>query len=220
MRSISMSLGGSCRGRCRGFGRLWRKRYRIPLTGSPVKPEEVVAVWKRHYPDFWPPGNRFFSGITELGPGDVALINSTQGGIELSTGVMVVYADAESFSFMTAEGHPFAGWITFSAVEDGGVTAAQVEVLLRSGDPLYDVLFGLFASRQEDRFWRHTLTALAGHFEVSADIERDMECVDPSRLWRNAGNVWRNAGIRSALHTMAHPVSEVRRRRAHHRTLP
>ena len=37
--------------------------------------------------------------------------------MKLSTGVMVLYADEESFTLMTPEGHMFAGWITFSAIE-------------------------------------------------------------------------------------------------------
>ena len=37
------------------------------------------------------------------------------GGVKLSTGVFVLYADEESFTLMTPQGHMFAGWITFSA---------------------------------------------------------------------------------------------------------
>ena len=37
--------------------------------------------------------------------------------MKLSTGVMVLYADDESFTLMTPQGHMFAGWITFSATE-------------------------------------------------------------------------------------------------------
>ena len=39
------------------------------------------------------------------------------GKMKLSTGVMVLYADEESFTLMTPQGHMFAGWITFSATE-------------------------------------------------------------------------------------------------------
>ena len=37
--------------------------------------------------------------------------------MKLSTGVMVLYADDESFTLMTPQGHMFAGWITFSRHE-------------------------------------------------------------------------------------------------------
>ena len=41
-------------------------------------------------------------------------IGSTRNGLRLSTGVMVMYVDDESFAFALPEGHMFAGWITFS----------------------------------------------------------------------------------------------------------
>ena len=52
--------------------------------------------------------------------------------MKLSTGVMVLYADEESFTLMTPQGHMFAGWITFSAIEDGDDTVAQAQVLMRA----------------------------------------------------------------------------------------
>ena len=59
--------------------------------------------------------------------------------MRLSTGVMVLYADDESFTLMTPEGHMFAGWITFSAAGDGEATVAQAQLLIRANDPLYEV---------------------------------------------------------------------------------
>ena len=49
--------------------------------------------------------------------------------MRLSTGVRVIYADDESFSFMTPQGHMFAGMITFSAFDDDGVTVIQIQAL-------------------------------------------------------------------------------------------
>ena len=43
---------------------------------------------------------------------------SLPGGMKVKTGVMVLYADEESFTLMTPEGHMFAGWITFSAYQE------------------------------------------------------------------------------------------------------
>ena len=88
-------------------------------------------------PHFWPKGNRFFAPLAGIAPGEVAVLDLTMpGGLKLSTGVLVLYADEESFTLMTPEGHMFAGWITFSAFDDGGVTAAQAHVLMRASDPL------------------------------------------------------------------------------------
>ena len=47
------------------------------------------------------------------------------GGLKLSTGVLVLYADDESFTLMTPQGHMFAGWITFSAFVSDGVTSPR-----------------------------------------------------------------------------------------------
>ena len=201
-------------GALQGFGRLWRKRFWVRLDGIETTPEEVVAVWKREYSTFWPDNSRLYAPLTDLHPGDVALINSTEGGIELSTGVMVVYADDTSFAFMTAEGHPFAGWITFGAAPAGdAATVASADMLLRPGDPIYDVAFSLFASRREDEMWRHTLRSLAARFGVEADVEMSSECVDRRRQWRRAGNIRNNAALRSGLHAAAHPIRTWQRRR-------
>ena len=61
-----------------------------------------------------------------ISPGDVALLDiAVGGGVKMSTGVFVLYADAESFTFATPQGHQFAGWITFSAERSGEATVVQ-----------------------------------------------------------------------------------------------
>src|SRR5688500_3383112 len=101
-----------------GFGKMWQKTYRVRLDGTEVSPTEVIRTWKAHFPEFWPPGNRFYAPLTGIAPGEVALLNlSMPGKQKLSTGVLVLYADDESFTLMTPEGHMLAGWITFSAYE-------------------------------------------------------------------------------------------------------
>ena len=81
------------------------------------------------------------------------------GGMKLSTGVMVLYADEESFTLMTPQGHMFAGWITFSAIERDGETVAQAQVLMRASDPIFELGLTLGGHQQEDRFWNHTLAS-------------------------------------------------------------
>jgi hypothetical protein len=129
----------------------------------------------------------------------------------LSTGVLVLYADEESFAFMTPEGHSFAGWITFSAHEQDGVTAAQAQVLIRANDPFYELLFRLGGSKQEDRFWEHTLRALAGYFGIEGMVTTEIACVDPKVQWSRAGNIWYNAAIRSTLYMAGAPVRWLKR---------
>ena len=190
-----------------GFGRMWQKTYRVRLAGSEATPAEVIAVWKRDFPSFWPKGNRFFAPLAGIAPGEVAVLDlSMPGRIKLSTGVMVMYADEESFTLMTPQGHMFAGWITFSAYPQDGVTVAQTQVLMRASDPLYEVGMTMGGHRQEDRHWEHTLRSLAESFGGEGEVATETVCVDRRRQWGNAGNVWHNAGIRSGMYTVAAPV--------------
>ena len=62
---------------------------------------------------------------------------------------MVLYADDESFTFMTPEGHALSAWITFSAYRDGDVTVAQVQALERTTDPFDELTYMLGANRTE-----------------------------------------------------------------------
>jgi hypothetical protein len=190
---------------------MWQKTYRVPLRGASVSPAEVIAVWKANFATFWPERNWFFGALTGIAPGEVAVINLTMPGrVKLSTGVLVLYADEESFTLMTPQGHMFAGWITFSAQEEEGVTVAQVQVLMRANDPIYEVGLPLGMHRKENRFWEHTLRALAAHFDVEGEVESRAVCVDKRRQWSRVNNVWHNAAIRSGLYALATPVRALR----------
>src|SRR5260370_26610316 len=127
-----------------GFGQLWQKTFRVRLSGASVTSTEVITVWKERFPTFWPKLDHFYPPLTGIAPGEVALINmlipgDIPHGLPLSTGVLVLYADEKSFTFMTPQGHMFAGWITFSAYEEEGCTVAQIEVLARPNDPAYEL---------------------------------------------------------------------------------
>jgi hypothetical protein len=196
-----------------GFGRMWQKTYRASL-GTAATPQEVIAAWKERFPEFWPSGNRFFAPLAGITPGEVAALSlAMPGGLKLSTGVLVLYADAESFTLMTPQGHMFAGWITFSAFIEDGETLAQAQVLMRSSDPLYELGMSFGGHRQEDRHWVHTLTALSAHFGIEPVVSSETLCVDRRRQWSRAGNVWHNAGIRSGLHLAGTPLRLLRRPR-------
>jgi hypothetical protein len=191
-----------------GFGRMWQKTYRVRLEGCDATPADVITVWKRDFPSFWPKGNRFFAPLAGIAPGEVAVLDlGMPGRLKLSTGVLVMYADEESFTLMTPQGHMFSGWITFSAFQDGGeATVAQAQVLMRASDPLYEMGMTMGGHRQEDRHWEHTLRSLAEAFGVEGEVSTETICVDKRRQWGNAGNVWHNAGIRSSMYTAAAPI--------------
>jgi hypothetical protein len=195
-----------------GFGQLWQKTYTVRLSGAKVTPQEVISTWKRKFPEYWPEGNRFYGSLTEIAPGDVAVLNlAAPGGMQLSTGIMVIYADDESFSFMTPQGHIFAGMLTFSAYEDEGVTVVQIQLLVRASDPLFELgcRFGV-VHKNEDRFWHGTLQNLAQDFGVSGQVQQRNTLVDPRVQWQEARNIWHNAAIRTGIYTILAPVRWLR----------
>ena len=194
-------------GPVQGFGKMWQKTYRMD-AGSQITPEQAIATWREHFPDFWPKGNRFAGALTGINPGDVALLDlAIGGGVKLSTGVFVLYADAESFTLMTPQGHMFAGWITFSAERTGEVTTVQAQVLMRANDPLYEIAMSLGGHRKEDKFWAATLTALGRRLGLpDPSVEARSTCVDSKRQWRHSRNVWHNSMVRSVLQTISAPL--------------
>jgi hypothetical protein len=193
-------------GPVQGFGKMWQKNYRMRV-GSQIEPEQAIATWKEHFPEFWPKGNRFAGALTGINPGDVALLDlAIGGGVKLSTGVFVLYADAESFTLMTPQGHMFAGWITFSAERDGDETVVSTQVLMRANDPIYEFAMTFGMNKKEDRFWAATITALGHRLGVEdPKVETTITCVDSKRQWRNAGNIWHNSAVRSVFQTVAAP---------------
>ena len=129
----------------------------------------------------------------------------------LSTGVMVLYADEESFTLMTPQGHMFAGWITFSATERDGQTVAQAQVLMRASDPIFELGLMMGGHAQEDQLWNTTLTNLARHFDVEAEVDTVVVCVDKKRQWSRWTNVAQSTAIWSTVYTLGTPFRAVRR---------
>jgi len=198
-----------------GFGQLWQKTYRIRLEDVTIAPTDVITEWKAHFPEFWPKGNNFYGPLQGVQPGEVALLNlDLPGGAKLSTGVRVIYADDESFSFMTPQGHMFSGMITFSAYDDQGVTVIQIQPLIRASDPVIEMTLRMgFGHRQEDTFWADTLRNLAARFgSKNQQPTLDAVCVDKKVQWSEAGNVWHSAAIRSMVYMPVHATKRLFRR--------
>ena len=212
--AINLNVSGRrVAGPIQGFGKMWQKTYKVILPGRAATPQQVIATWKREFQKFWPEGNYFYGPLTGIAPGEVAVLNlSMPGKLKLSTGVLVMYADDESFTLMTPEGHMFAGWITFSAAEATEGTLVQAQVLMRASDPLMEVGLGLFGHRQEDRFWEATLRSLAAHFGVvDPRFEKQAVCVDKKRHWRAMRNVGKNSALRSGAYMMGAPFRAIAR---------
>jgi len=203
-------------GPLQGFGQLWQKSFTVRLDGIDTTPEAVIATWKAHFPEFWPKGQRFYAPLSGIAPGEVALleIEPVPGApVRLSTGVLVLYADDESFTFMTPEGHTLSAWITFSARRDGEVVVAQAQALERPSDPFDDIAYKLGGNRQNNKFWETTLRNLATMVGVATPvIETQVTCIDGNRQWRYWRNVRNSATLRSARRTMTAPIRRITRR--------
>lgn len=186
-------------GPLQGFGRLWEKSYEVTIPGH--TPEEIISIWKKRFPDFWPPSNKFYAPTAGISPGEIAMISGGRGPAKINTGVRVIYADERSWSYMNPEGHPWAGIITFSAHEDDESddpsSVARIHLFVRANDPLYEAGFMLYGSRAEDKVWSYTLTQLAGHFDSDGAVSMKANLIDRKRQWNQFGNIWKNSMIRT-----------------------
>jgi hypothetical protein len=202
-------------GPVQGFGKMWQKTYTVNVGPGP-SPQEAIGTWKAHFPEFWPRGSRFGGALTGISPGDVALLDlAISGHVKLSTGVFVLYADEESFTLMTPEGHMFAGWITFSAERSGPDTMVAAQVLFRANDPLYELAMMAGGHRKEDQFWAATLTNLAARLGAAgAPVTARRVLIDPRRQWRNARNARHNALVRTMAQASAAALATLGRRLA------
>jgi len=195
-----------------GFGKMWQKTYQIRIPTAKVSAVDLVETWKQNFPDFWPEGNQFYGPLTGIAPGEVAVLNMTlPGKMKLSTGVMVLYADEESFTLMTPEGHMFAGWITFSATEVEDETVAQAQVLMRASDPIFELGLTLGGHKQENVFWEETLTNVAKRFGHEGDVDTAVVCVDQKRQWGRWRNIWQSSAIRSTFYMFGAPGRAIKR---------
>ena len=206
--AINLNVDGrKLTGPLQGFGQLWQKTYKVRLSGASVTPEQVISRWRDNFSAYWPIGNRFYAPLTRIEPGDVALLNlDMPGGMALSTGIIVIYADERSFSFMCPAGHMFGGIITFSADFEDGATVAQAQVLIRANDPLWEVIMRLGGFKKEDDFWQATLKNLANDHGITAHVQQQTSLVDPRLQWSEVKNIWYNAAIRSTLYTFTWPM--------------
>ncbi|MBV8452671.1 MAG: hypothetical protein JOZ29_10410, partial [Deltaproteobacteria bacterium] len=195
-------------GPLQGFGQMWQKTYRIALRKRELTPQQVIATWKENVPRLKPPEKRFYPNSLGIAPNELVLIDAQTPGGPISTGVMVLYAGAESFTLMTPAGHPEAGWVTFSSYVEDGCTFAQVQVLARASDPLYELAFGFAGSKLQDRIWTHVLTELAALLGTSGDVQMHKTLLDPQLQWNRAGNIWYNAQLRTLLYC---PIGLIRR---------
>ena len=171
----------------------------------------MVAHWKAGFPTFWPKGSTFYAPLAGITPGEVALLEVPPvpgSPVKMSTGVLVIYADRESFTFMTPEGHALSAWITFSAYRDGDDTVVQVQALERTSDPFIELI--VHVRREPGQ--RPVLGADAREPRPVArasrrpSSRRSKVCVDRRRQWKYAGNVRHSAAVNMAVGTVTAPA--------------
>lgn len=190
-----------------GFGKLWQKTYKVRLGGVKTNPRQVMSTWKENYAAFWPKCDKFHAPLRDIAADEVVLPKlGMPRRVRLSTGVILLHADDESFSLLTPPRHPFSGWITFSASDKDSGTTAQVQTLMRAFSPFYEVGLRLGIHEMQDEMWKQMLRNLAAFFGVRESVEATAVCVEPKLQWRQYSNVWHNADLRSSFHMIASPL--------------
>jgi len=203
---INLNVNGrKTAGPIQGYGQLWEKTYKLHLTDVGLSPLQVIEIMKTNFTGFQPPQNRFYPSERGIKPGEIIIINaSTPGGL-VATGVLVLYADEHTFTFITPQGHPEAGWVTFTAYEENGSTMMQIQGLTRASDPIYEIAFRLTGSNLQQQIWIHVLDSLARHVGSKATAQFSKQCLDHSLQWSRFPNMLQNAQISSMVYTVSHP---------------
>jgi len=184
-------------GPLQGFGPMWQKTYLLTIDKPGLQPHDVITTMKQHFPEFQPSQNRFYPSSKGITAGEIVLIDSSTPGGVVSTGVLVLYADDLSFTLMTPQGHPEAGWVTFSARKRENVIEMQIQGLARAADPLYELAFRIAGSKFQETIWKHVLSSLASYLGVEAKVQMAKTCVGADLQWAKTSNLWYNAQIRS-----------------------
>ena len=190
-----------------GFGKMWQKTYQVRIPAERVSNTDLIATWKQRFPDFWPEGSSFYGPLTGIAPGDVALLNMTlPGKMKLSTGVMVLYADEESFTLMTPAG-PHVRRLDHVQRHRGrrrygrpgpGAHARQRPDLRDGADARRAQAGGPLLAADAHRRWPPTSTTRPRWTRRSSVSTRSAS----GRRWRN---VWHSSAIRSTLYMLGAP---------------
>jgi hypothetical protein len=213
--AMNINVSGSqLSGPIQGFGQLWQKTFQVRLPGVALTPDQVMETWKANFQNFQPPENTFYPTMAGIQPGEVLLIEAKvppfpglPSILPVATGVLVLYVDETSFTVMTPEGHPEAGWNTFSVFEAEGALVAQCQSLCRPADPMYEFFLRfLGSSQQQDQIWVHMLEQLAKYYEVKSEVTLAKTLVDPGVQWKQAKNIWKNAAIRTVFYLLGAPI--------------
>lgn len=180
-----------------GFGKMWQKTFRLMIDKPEFTPEDIINKLKQNFVAFQVPENFFFPTSKGLSPGALVFIDSATPGGVVSTGIYVLYMDDTSFTYVTPQGHPEAGWITFSAKEEEGKIRLQIQGLVRASDPFFEIAYAIAGQAFQEKIWLNVLTQMAKHLEIEDNGQ--MVKYKPANYcqWGKCGNIWYNAQLRS-----------------------
>jgi anti-anti-sigma regulatory factor len=179
-----------------GFGKMWQKTFWLIIDKPDLSPGHVIKTLMQNFVSFQIPENFFYPTSKGLTPGALVFIDSfTPGGI-VSTGVYVLYVDDTSFTYITPQGHPEAGWITFSAKEQDGKIRMQIQGLVRTSDPFYEIAYAIAGQALQEKIWLNVLTQVAKHFGVEDNGQMVKYKPADDLQWSRWSNIWYNAQLR------------------------
>ncbi len=181
----------------KGFGKMWQKTFRLMIDKPEFTPEDIINKLKQNFVAFQVPENFFFPTSKGLTPGALVFIDSATPGGVVSTGIYVLYMDDTSFTYVTPQGHPEAGWITFSAKEEDGKIRLQIQGLVRASDPFFEIAYAIAGQAFQEKIWLNVLTQMAKHLEIEDNGQ--MVKYKPANYcqWGKCGNIWYNSQLRS-----------------------
>ena len=196
-------------GPIKGFGQMWEKTYEIRFSDAKRTLVEIAATTKANFVRFQPPQNQFYPSPAGIVAGETVLIRSSVGGVPILTGVLVSYADDVSFTFMTPQGHPESGWVTFRVFGEGNETVCQIQGLARANDPVYEIAFRLHGSKFQEMTWKHVLGSLAKYLDVKSPVTMKKRLIASNLQWSQAGNIRHNAQLWTLGYLLIWPVRRV-----------
>ena len=196
-------------GPIRGFGQMWEKTYELRFSDPKKTPFEIATTTKENFVRFQPPQNHFYPSPAGLVAGETVLIRSAVMGVPILTGVLVSYADDVSFTFMTPQGHPESGWVTFRVFKEASETVCQIQGLARANDMLYEIAFRLHGSKFQEQTWMHVLGSLAKHLDVNSQPTMKKRVVAPKMQWSQVGNIRHNAQLWTLAYLLIWPIRRV-----------
>lgn len=196
-------------GPVKGFGQMWEKTYELRIADAKKTPFEIAAIMKENFVGFQPRQNKFYPSPAGIVAGETVLIKSSTMGIPIYTGVLTSYADDVSFTFMTPQGHPESGWVTFRVFKEAGQTVCQIQGLARANDPVFETAFRLHGSKFQEQIWKHVLASLGRYLGVNAPVTMKKRCIAPDLQWGQAVNIWYDAQIWTLAYILLWPARRI-----------